>query len=270
MAHMAGNFGRYSQLLYLFTKFDLSIHTTYLINFFAGVVGKLLRVFLIMLFFKTLVLRVPGIPQWNEMQLYVLAVTFYVTDLIASILFHRNLLYHLPRMIRDGTFDRILVKPIPQLFHAAFNRIDMQDMLAFIPFIYFWVYIIQHFDVPATPGTIALYIVLVLNAVVFTFALVLLLGSTSFWLTRGDGFGRLVDHATGSARFPFDIFPEKFKFVVFYIVPVALLATVPTQALLRLAAPLHIVYSVAFTVVLLFVALLVWRKGVNVYQSASS
>ncbi len=265
-----GSLKRYAQLLYLFTKFDFYLETAYGLNFLFATCGKIFRVLLVMVFFKTLVLRVPGIPQWNEAQLYILAATFYITDLIASILFHRNLLFHLPRIIRDGTFDRILTKPIPQLFHAAFNKIDVGDFLAFVPFMYFWIYIVQHFVLSVTFGSVALYVLLVVNAVVFIFALVLLLGSTSFWLNRGDGFGRLVDHATGAARFPFDIFPEKLKFVVFYILPVAVLATLPTQALLGFAQPLYILYSVGFTLILLAAALVVWNRGLHAYQSASS
>lgn len=267
---MVGSVTRYRKLLVLFLKSDFYLQSAYTLNFFSGVVGKILRIVLVLLFFQTLVLAVPGIPQWGSLELSVLAATFYITDLIASVLFHRNLLFHLPREIHDGTFDRTLRLPVPTLFYTAFQRIDAGDFLATLPFIVFWFYIGQHAVLAFTAWSIVLYIVLVLHAIVFIFALTLLVGSTAFWFPRGDGFGRLIDSSTGAGRFPFTIFPKKFQFVVFYVFPLALLATIPTQALLGTAQPFQMVYVVGFTFMLFVVSLLVWKRGLRAYQSASS
>lgn len=267
---MVASLQRYVRLLILFFKSDLYLQTAYAFNFFCGVIGKVLRIFLVMLFFQTLVTSVPNIPQWSTAELYILAATFYITDLCASVLFHRNLLYHLPRDVHDGSFDRTLRMPVPTLFYTAFQKIDAGDFLAVIPFIGFWVYIGQHFVLPLTAASIALYIIMCIHAIIFIFALVLLVGSTAFWFPRGDGFGRLIDSSTAAARFPFTVFPRKFQFVVFYLFPLAILATIPTQVLLGKADMSQVVYVIGFTYVLLALSIAAWRRGLRVYQSASA
>jgi len=267
---MVANIKRYAVLLLLFLKSDFYMQTAYASNFVISTLAKILRVGIVMVSYHTLVVSVPNIPSWSTPELYILAATFYVTDLVASIFFHRNLLYHLPREIREGTFDRTLQLPVPQLFYTAFQRIDAGDFFAVVPFAAFWVYVVQHFSLDLTFSAVVGYSVMVCNAIVFIFALVLLTGSSAFWFQRGDGFGRLLDNVTGAARFPFAVFPQAFQFVVFFIVPVALLATIPTQVLLGKAQMSQVLYSLVFTAVLLCIAVAVWRKGIRVYQSASS
>jgi ABC-2 type transport system permease protein len=270
MVGMVGSITRIKELLRLFFKFGFALDSAYVLNFVLATLGKILRIFLLMVFFKTLILAVPDIPGWSEPALYVLAATFYITDLIASVFFHRNLLFHLPRMIQDGSFDRMLVTPLSRIFHVAFHRIDVGDVLSLIPFIYFWYYILTRFTVSATFSSVLLYTLLVINAIAFIFGLVLLLGSVSFWTIQGDGFGRFIDHVTGAARIPLDIFPQPFKYVLSYLFPLVILSTIPTQALFGSVTLFDVGYAVCFTIGLLCVSGVAWTKGLRAYNSASS
>lgn len=270
MEHTVASIKRYILLIRLFASFGFHLESAYVINFVSATFGKLLRIALIILFFHSIAIAVPNIPGWNVEGLYTIAATFYIVDLFASVLFHRNLLFHVPRAIQSGTFDTILIKPIPKLFHAAFQRIDIGDFIAFVPFVAFWTYAVTTFEVEITVQHSLLYIAFIFNALVFVFAVVLILASAAFWTVRGDGMGRLVDHISGTATFPLDIYRGNIRFIAFYVVPVAVISVIPAQALFGIAKPFDLLYSIAVTLILLAVAVGVWNAGLRRYSSASS
>lgn len=267
---MVANVSRAWTFFRLFIKYGFAIETAYAINFLAGTCGKILRVVLLLVFFQALTINVPAIGHWDTASLYILAATFYITDLIASVLFHRTLLFHMAGLIRKGEFDRFLIQPVSTLAHVAFHRIDPGDFLTLLPFGVFLIYVVQHFGLEFSAAAILLYGVLILNAVVFIFSLTLILGSISFWAMQTDGFGRFTDHISGAARFPIDIFPKNFKRIVFYFFPIAILSIVPTLALFGKATLFDILYSIVFTALLFVVSLFTWQQGLKRYDSASS
>ncbi len=268
--HMAGSIIRYLSLTQLAAKFGLYNESAYLINFIAATFGKLLRIGLFMIFFDSIALVVVQVPSWTRDGLLTIIATFFIVDLVASILFHRNLLFHLPEHIQDGTFDRYVVRPAPTLFQVSFRVIDIGDVVTLVPFIIFWGWMVSRFPAAIGTGAIFGYIGMMVVAVVFLYALVLLIGSISFWTVRGDGAGRLTDYMAGAASFPLDIFAAPFRQIAFWVVPVAILSVVPAQVLFGTASLMVVGYSILFTVVLLCIALRVWNRGVRRYDSASS
>ncbi len=223
-----------------------------------------------MIFFYSIVQRVPHIGSWTTETLYVLVATFYIVDLVASIFFQRNLLYHLPRAIRDGTFDTFLLTPVPALFQASFRRIDPGDTLALLPFIGFWIWIANTMKLELTALHIVWYIVFIGGAVLLTYAITLCFGAVAFWTVRGDGVGRMVDSITNASIYPLDIYPQPLRTLFRTAIPIALFAVVPTQALIGTLTLSHAILSTVITAVFFGIALTLWTHGVRHYNSASS
>jgi ABC-2 type transport system permease protein len=266
---MAGNASRAWLLFRVFARQNFQQQSVYRLNFVFAVLGKLLRIGFVVIFFQSLT-RVADIPGWNGTALWVLAATFYLVDLAASVFFQRNLLYYLPEMIRTGQLDRILTKPVSPLALTAFHVIDVGDALAIAPLVVFWTGLAVGQGIELTIGRVAAYLGLVALALVLTFFLMLLLGSLSFWTVRGDGFGRFVDRLTTVAQFPLDLFPRAVRVLLFSVVPLALLATLPTQALFGRVAPVQIIAASVATVAIGGLALLAWHRGLQRYSSAST
>lgn len=267
---MAGKARRYIELIWLFIKFDYFVETAYTANFIAASLGKVTRVALSLVFFHALSVAVPGIPKWNELALFILVATFYIVDLIASIFFQRNILFHLPKAIRDGSLDRILVKPIHTLFHVSMQRIDIGDTIALIPFGFFWWYVWDRFQFQPSMLAVGAYVLCLFIALAATYGMVLILGSLSFWTVKSEGFGRFIDYISAAAIFPITLFPQQIQVLFFYVIPIALFAFIPTQALLGSLTWSMLIYAITATTLLLCVGAMVWSRGLQQYQSASS
>lgn len=267
---MADNIRRYARLLLIYTKHTMVMETSYHSNFIMATIGKLLRITLLMVFFYSIAQRIPTIGAWKIESLYILVATFYIVDLVASIFFQRNLLYHLPRAIQDGTFDTVLLTPVHTLFQASVRRIDPGDTLALIPFVGFWIWMAQMVGDQLTIMHVLTYMCFVVLAIILTYAITLCFGALAFWTVRGEGVGRMVDSVTTASVYPLDIYPQPFRTLFVTIIPIALFAVIPTQALFGTLSFTYALLSITITILFLSIGVVLWKHGVRRYNSVSS
>ena len=73
-----------------------------------------------------------------------------------------------------------------------------------------------------------------------------------------------------AARWPADVFPWMLRVVFTYVIPLAVLTTIPAQALLGRIGPLQVLASAAGAGVFTLLARMVWLRSIGRYTSASS
>jgi ABC-2 type transport system permease protein len=263
-------FLRYLKLLFLFVKIGIMRQMVYRPNFFMMITGKVIRIGLLFFFFQAIFLKVDRIGHWTYDQVLLLFATFHVVDYLMSITFHRNLAFQLPRRIQTGELDSRMVLPVNLLFVASFEDIDVIDFFSFLPSLGFLGYVICRLDIALSwPQAIA-YMALLVNAVVFLFAFILIISTISFWTTQSLGLARIFDNLLKIGRYPLDIFEGFWKLVFVYFLPLVLIAQIPSQALLGALSPGFLVFAFGITGLLVIVAVGFWRMGLKNYLSAST
>jgi ABC-2 type transport system permease protein len=239
-------------------------------HFFMMVAGKVIRIALLFFFFQAIFFQVDRIGQWTFNQVLLLFATFHVVDFVMSITFHRNLSFHLPRRIQTGEFDWRMILPVNILFFVSFEDLDLMDFFSFIPTLGFLGYVLSRMGFDFTWIQAVSYIFLLVNALIFLFAVVLLLATISFWTTQSYGIGRIFDNLLKIGRYPLDIFEGFWKVVFIYFLPLVLIAQIPAQALLQAISFKFILFAFCVSAVFLLLALNFWKVGVRNYLSASS
>ena len=239
-------------------------------HFYLMILGKIIRIGLLFLFFQAIFMKVDHIGPWSQNQVLLLFATFHLVDLIISITFQRNLAFHLPRRIQSGELDTRMVLPIRLLFFVSLEDIDLIDFFSFLPTLGFLGYVLFRLDFAFSAFQFFLYILLVANALVFLFAVVLMVASISFWTVQSYGLARIFDNLLRIGRYPLDIFEGPLKVMLVYVLPLVLVAQLPAEALLMPLAPRFILYGFIITLVFLFLALKFWRSGLKNYSSASA
>lgn len=261
---------RYLRLFMLLCKIGLMRQMAYRPHFFLMVFGKVVRMALLLLFFQAVFLKVDRLGRWTFDQVLLLFATFHLVDYIMSITFQRNLSYHLPALIQSGNLDSRITLPIHPLFMASLENIDMMDFISFIPCLALLGYALHRLNYAFTWVQALMYALLIVNALAFLFAIVLIIATVSFWTTQSAGLARVFDDLTRVGRYPLDIFEGFWKSFFIYILPLALISQVPSQALLGALSPGLLLYAPAATGLLLFIALRFWSMGLKTYTSASS
>jgi len=261
---------RHAALLGLMVKVGFMRQMTYRPHFFLMVTGKLIRIALLFFFFQAIFLKVDRIGKWTYDQVLLLFATFHIVDYLMSITFHRNLAYQLPGRVHSGDLDWRMLLPVNLLFFVSFEEVDLIDFFSFLPSLAFLGYVFYrlHFDFSIVQ--FVAYGLLLLNALVFLFAMVLITATVSFWTTQSYGLARIFDNLLKVGRYPLDIFQGFWKMVFVYFLPLVLIAQVPSQALLKTLSPVFLLGAFFVSGVFMVIAMMFWRSGLRNYLSASS
>jgi ABC-2 type transport system permease protein len=262
--------GRYATLFVLLCRVSLMRQMAYRPHFFLMVFGKVIRMVLLLLFFQAVFFKVDALGQWTFDQVLLLFATFHMVDYLMSITFQRNLSFHLPAHIQNGDLDSRMILPVNLLFLASLESIDMMDVVSFIPCLGLLGYALYRLGFAFTWLQAVMYGLLLVNALMFLFAVVLIIATVSFWTTQSAGLGRIFDNLTRIGRYPLDIFEGFWRFFFIYVLPLALIAQAPSQALLGTIAPGFVLYAFAFSTLLVVIAIGFWNIGLRAYSSTSS
>ncbi|NIO21762.1 MAG: hypothetical protein GTN76_13800 [Candidatus Aenigmarchaeota archaeon] len=225
---------------------------------------------LLFFFFQAIFLKVDQIGDWTYDQVLLIFATFHIVDYLVSITFQRNLAFFLPRRIQMGELDHRMILPVNLLFLSSFEQLDLADFFSFIPSLGFLGYVLHRLEFGFSWTHAVIYVALLINALVFLFALVLVISTVSFWTTQSYGLARILDNLMKIGRYPLDIFEGFWKVLFIYFLPLVLIAQLPSQALLKTLSPGFVIFSFFATGSLLIFALSFWRIGLRNYMSTST
>ena len=234
------------------------------------VVGKIIRIGLLFFFFQAIFLKVDRIGQWTFDQVLLLFATFHIVDFVMSITFQRNLSFHLPRLIQTGELDSRMILPTNLLFFTSFENIDLMDFFSFLPSLGFLGYVFYRIGFNFSWYQAAAYVLLLINALVLLFAIVLVISTVSFWTTQSYGIARIFDNLLKIGRYPLDIFEGFWKIVFVYFLPLIFVAQIPAQALMQTLSLRFIFFAFGVAFIFFILSLNFWKVGLKNYLSAST
>jgi ABC-2 type transport system permease protein len=239
-------------------------------HFFMMIAGKVIRIALLFFFFQAIFSQVDRIGQWSFDGVLLLFATFHIVDLMMSITFHRNLAFALPRKIQTGELDARMILPGNLLFFLSLEDLDLMDFFSFLPTLAFLGYVLYRLDFSFSAAQAAAYVILLIGALVFLFAMVLIIATISFWTTQSYGMARIFDDLLKIGRYPLDIFEGFWRVFFIYFFPLAVIAQIPSQVLLGILSPTFALYSLGVAGAALAIALKFWTVGLKNYSSAST
>jgi ABC-2 type transport system permease protein len=117
---------------------------------------------------------------------------------------------------------------------------------------------------------LALYPLLVSFGVLIHYALMLMLMSLSFWMTRAQGFINAYYSVFQLSRLPREAFFGPVRLVFTWVLPLLLIANVPARSLFAGLPARDLTGLAAATAILLTASTLVFQAGLRRYGSASS
>jgi ABC-2 type transport system permease protein len=172
--------------------------------------------------------------------------------------------------IRKGTLDFVLLKPADAQFLVSTAHFLPWRSVNVLTAGVIFVVAFRSLGRSPTPAGIALALVLLLAAIVLLYALFLLVVSTAFRAVRIDNVSELFLAVFDAARWPSSIFQGAARVVFTFVIPLALMTTVPAQALLGVVDAPAVASAVGVSLALLAVTRWVWVRALAGYSSASS
>jgi ABC-2 type transport system permease protein len=258
---------KYARVLNLFWSTAIAAELEYRLNFFIAAlssIGNLVgSIFGLFLFYRT-GYRFSG-WQWEEAML-VLGI-FTILEGFANTFLAPNL-SKIVNHVQEGTLDFVLLKPISSQFWLSTRTISPWG----IPNIIFGTGLILYAGntlglattnylfslIPLLCGCLSLY------------SIWFMLGVMSIWFVKIYNVTEVLRGLMEAGRYPMAAYPAAYRFFFTFVVPIAFLTTVPSEALLGRAEPIWIWGSMFLAIALLYTSHKFWQFALRFYTSASS
>ncbi len=263
------NLRRYWRLYKAFWRTSLVREMEFRANFWAKVFYNMLWLGFFLVTLKVIYRHTESIAGWSESEALVLASTLYFIDALISTFFYFGL-SELPTMVRQGTLDFVLFKPVDSQFWLSLRRVNLDQLGSLMVAVLLGGYALFNLGYVPPLLNILLYIGMVFTGVLIFYSFHFMMMTLSIWLVRVENLWVLSDVFAQIGRFPTDVYDRILRRVFTYVLPVAFLATIPAKALLGKASPGFLLFALVWAVGFFVAGRLFWRFALRSYTSASS
>lgn len=173
-------------------------------------------------------------------------------------------------LVRQGTLDFVLLKPVDAQLLVSFHRSTPTKLphIAAGLALAGW----ASSRLPDPPGVVevATAASLLLAATSILYGLYTMVVSTAFWFVRVDNLSYLLLSILDTGRWPLSFYRGAMRFVLTFVVPIGLMTTYPALALRGQLDASGVFRMLGIALAFLAASRLVWSIAVRRYSSASS
>ena len=260
--------GVYRRLIGAHIRSQLQYRTSLALQLVAVFASTSLDFIVILVLFD----QVPALSGWTLEEVAFLygisAIAFAVCDIAIG---HLDLL---SRMIREGTFDLVLVRPLGSLFQVAASDFALRRLGKLAQGAVVLGIAVARLEIDWTAGRVAMTILAVVTGAVIFAAVWIALATVAFWVVDSIEFVNAFTYG-GSylTQYPVSLFGPWVRRLLAFVVPMAFVCYFPALYVLdkpdELGLPHWFRFGSPFVAVAtILVAGFAWRTAVRHYRSA--
>lgn len=238
-------------------------------NFILWIIVDLTWFGLHLSFVQFLYLQVNEIAGWNKWEMVLLVTTNMLVQQIFQTFLMINLT-KLPELIRTGKLDFFLAQPASAQFLVSTRNFEPGSVINTLVSLIVCIVAIAHLNMKMSVAGLLVFPLLVIFGVLIHYALLMMLMSLAFWMTRAQGFINAYYNVFQIARLPREAFKGLALFAFTWAVPLLLIANVPARTLLYGLNATDLIHMGLVTAILLALSTFIFQAGLRRYGSASS
>ncbi|MDO4764491.1 MAG: ABC-2 family transporter protein [Eubacteriales bacterium] len=176
----------------------------------------------------------------------------------------------LPELIKSGSLDSYIVKPVSLQFMVTLRRVDLA--FATVSVIVGGAMV----GIGWYRAGVTFSLINVLGFLGFTFwglfltySLFLIPNIISFWTVSSRGLGQFVNQLWDFNNMPMTIYSNSVKFIGTFIIPVFLITNTGGLFILRKLSPLLMFWAIFSPILLFLFCRLLWKKAIRHYVSVN-
>jgi ABC-2 type transport system permease protein len=169
--------------------------------------------------------------------------------------------------VRTGTLDFVLLKPLDSQFWLSTRRISPWGLPDIVFGLGTIAYAAARLDLPLS--SLALAVGPFALSAVIQYSLWFMLASISIWYVKVHNVTEVFNALLAAGRYPIDALPAGvYRFVFSFMIPVALLTTVPARVALGQPVGVWWLVSAGFALGAFSISRAFWRHALRYYTSA--
>lgn len=265
----------YLQLYIEFIKLRILGVAEYRKAFLIGAIAQFVSYFAEFFLIWVVVTRFQSINGWGASEVLVLYGLNLCSYAIAGFFFFSPTA-QLSVMIKDGTFDELLIKPLNSFWYLICREFNTGYLSHFILSLIVIIYSLSSLDLSFSPVNIIFLIFTLLGGALIQGAALILTSVPSFWVIENKGLKDILFfQAKGFIRYPISIFATPIQIILTLILPYAFINFYPAQFFLDKNdfSIFHSAFQYLTPIVgvtLFIIAYLSWNIGIRHYKSTGS
>jgi ABC-2 type transport system permease protein len=228
---------------------------------------------IILAFYETVFGRTKTLAGWSKDEFYFFVGCFFALNGLIEMLFLENC-NDFAELVRTGDLDFLLLRPIDEQFLITCRKVDWATapnvLMGFAVMGIALVRLHWAFD----PVRVAAFFATFACGTAIAYSFMLVLTAFSVWLVRNQSLMEMWWLFSSLARYPREIFAgsaaEPLGILFTFILPILLVASVPSNAMVRSLEPRMVGFTLFATAVLLWGSRKFFQHALRSYRSASS
>jgi len=240
---------------------QLAYRTSFVLLVFSLIFSRLIGPIITLLVYNAS----QGIPGWTLLEMILFqGVAVFVFGF--SHAFVGGIAWTTQEMVNEGEFEMVLLRPFYILANVASRAIDFHgitDILVGLTLIIFAL-----IKLHLIGWMLLAFALLILLALIFIFSLNVIVASLSIIFVQVEALDNIVGSVAQFSGWPITIYPGGVKFLLTFIIPVAIASYWPASVLLGKEPLLNIVLAIIPVFVFFIFSMWFWTVALKKYQSA--
>ncbi len=257
---------KYFRIFSKFVALDLSSEFRYKLNIVMKFISFIIMDFIgplvaILIYTNTL-----GIPGWNLYEFLLFQGTLTLVMGLGHT-FAFRFAWEVMDMVRNGEFDKIMVKPLKPLTFLMLGSFNFPGVAEVFAGLVILIIALMNLNLGFTWNYVP-YVIFIFLGVLFQLGVATLISAMAFLFIKSWSLFDIWFHMTNFARYPSIIFGMAIRFIITFIFPVAVASYFPAAALLGRLSLLEILLPMLAVIMFYLVTLLFWKFAMKKYNSA--
>ena len=237
--------------------------------FIVSTLGSFLITFFMICAVYFLFMNFNQIGDWNFYEVGFLFGISYFNFSLAE-MFLRGL-DHFDDTIRNGEFDRLMIRPQNLLIQSISMEFDLSKLGRLLQSALIIVIALCKINVDWTVYKTLTFIFINIGCFIIFFAIFILKATFCFWTINGLEFMNILSEGGKRvAQYPINIYEKWFRLFFTYIVPFGIVNYFPVMYLFGKSNNRYYGLTPLGTVLFLFICIYIWKIGVKHYESTGS
>ncbi len=207
-----------------------------------------------------------GIAGWSYDEVMILLSFFTMLDAFTWSLFFPNMLNY-TESIYDGSLSKLFVQPVNSVFLILTQYMTYHNIPRFFIGLIVLIHTVKKIGLTISLGQILLASLLFIVAIIFIYTVWFIIATLAFWVERLNNINQIVPAFRSIYQMPVQIYKGFTAILFSFIIPLGLLTTLPSEAILNRNNLFAIIYFIIFTTILVILSLWFYKKSTNKYSS---
>ncbi|MBY0517606.1 MAG: ABC-2 family transporter protein [Bacteriovoracaceae bacterium] len=260
---------RYLRLYLHFLRFSFSRAMEFRLDFTFKIIMDCFFYLVNLSFYKILFMNTPTLAGWSEDQAFVFVSSYLFIDALHMTVFASNM-WWLPFFVNRGDLDSYLTRPVSTLFFISLRDFAANSFVNLLIAIGIFSYALTNLQTPYTLGQLFFYLGLILNGWLLHYVLQMIFIIPVFWTQSSRGFNDFFFSMGMAIERPDLIYRGWLRYLLTMILPFSLIVSFPARVFFGPETPNLLTHLFVVTIVMWAIMLLLWKRGLRAYSSASS